>query len=434
MTSNPLLRSLGGVALNSGFLIGLTFLSGVVLARLLGAEGRGEYGTMLFISQFVVFLSSLAAFDGAAYEVRRNKKHADRFVSTIVLVSAPWLLFANAAAAAYLFSLGEEAFLHHEIAAIFVCINASFFFSLVLCIYRCDADFVPINRNRFWAAVLFLIAIGVYAIALSPTAIAALLIFGATRLFTIVKGLFQHRRALFQSVDRKLGRVMIKSALRFLPATWAQVFGNQIDRLVVVWLWSGAALGHYFVAYSAITAAIGLVTQAMAVVLLPSLTDMEEEQKSFEVSRLIRFSLLFAVAIVGGAFLVIPFAIPLVYGSTFGPAVPIALGLSIAFCLWPMRTILVEALRSTGSGAKPFQMALAIIAIVAIGTAVHDLSQPLLLCAWLGAANAAAVLIGLYYLRREQIIRLDGSILPKMGDIVFLLTRARNLALNLMTK
>jgi|GEM_PF-6822938 len=431
VTSNPLLRSLGGVALNSGFLFGLTFLSGVVLARLLGAEGRGEYGTMLFISQFVIFLFSQAAFDSAAYEVRLSKKHAHRFVSTLVLVSAPWLLFANVAAAAYLFSPGKEAFLLHEIAVIFVCINASFFFSLVLCIYRCGADFVPINRNRFWSAVLFLIAIGAYAIAFSLDAISALLIFAATRVFTIVKGLFQYRSALFQSVDRKLGRAMIRSALRFLPAAWAQVFGNQIDRIVVVWLWSGAAIGHYFVAYSAITAAIGLVTQAMAVVLLPSLTDMDQDKKSFEVSRLIRFSLLFALAIVGGAFLVIPFAIPLVYGGTFAPAVPIALGLSIAFCLWPMRTILVEALRSTGSGAKPLQMAMAIIAIVAIGSAVHDLSQPLFLCAWLGAANAAAVLIGLYYLSCEKIIRLDGSILPKIGDLAFLLTRARNLALKL---
>lgn len=410
-----------------GFTI-LTFLSGFLVARLLGAEGRGHYGTIQFWSQFVMVLCTFSLYQAGTVILRNDGQDPRPHLSAMFFVSA-----ALYGITVMVILLGVS---FGVISVEGVSVGAGLFYLLAMAavsylnrsfdsLETAQLRFTTINIERLIApgsAVVILVVVALFG---TVTLELVLLAFLIGKLPVLAVRFWRYRHFLLRAVDLDFARRASGLGLKFHMAQSLTIISQQIDRLVLVSTWPADRLGHYFVAMSAAGAGFAMLTQAIGMTLLPSLAGCAKEQRRDRTERVFRYCLIAASGFSVMIILTAPFLIPFIFGEAFRPAVIYTQGLAVAMALSPLSAVVLEANRAVARGRPGVEMAIASLLIFLGIYVMTGFAEAWQLFLAMGLANFAAILVGLRHPISAGDFRLSHGLIPRPQDILFLLREIR---------
>jgi enterobacterial common antigen flippase len=323
--SGGYLVSVRATAAMSMSVMGLSAVTGLVLARFLGASGRGSYAAIsAYLGSAVTVgecgLSTAICF----YVAHRRREAADiiRTARTMLLALGTVTAVASLLAAPLLFHRHGGGLTGFRVVAICM----PMMFVLIVYVFALQATAI-----RQWNLVRFCQPV-VYA-----AGIALLAALGGLTVQTAVAGLLVSSAAQW-AVARRLARRAVPEAGRFrrdlvgplfrygftnLAASTPYLVNTQLDQLVLAVLVPPAELGRYAVAVSVSTISYPVAT-AFGSVAMPRIAARDNARGSAEPEILraaVIGSLLVGLVTAGGLCVLAPVVIPRILGEGYRPAV-----------------------------------------------------------------------------------------------------------------
>jgi O-antigen/teichoic acid export membrane protein len=434
MKSPSLSTSMISTSLSSVLFTLLTFASGVVLARCLGEEGRGQYGAAYFWAQFLISLGSLSVFEAAI--VRRDADvPAERYLSSLLVVAA-----ALAIAAIGVFGLATAAGavnvqgVSNATLILFVaaCALISLLSRAMSTVENMRHNFKLLNFERLFSPFMFVLFSVAAAFLFGGTVISLMGAFLLSILPLFLLRLRRFRKAIFLPVNLDFSNAAVRLGARFHVAATLTLVATQLDRLILVYAWGPERLGHYFVALSIAGAGLSMVSQALGVTLLPMLSAVHPAVRRQRVERLFRYTIFATAMFVAGIWILAPVAIPIVYGAAFAPTILYAKCLSLALAPLPLRSIVLEVNRSVQKGRPGLEMAAASLVVFLVlfaCTQFHRISDLF----WaIGLSNVAAIVVGLRHPLAAGDMRLGSALVLTRTDFTYLASQFLSYARGMM--
>jgi len=333
-------------------LAALGIATGLLAARLLGPQGRGELAAIQLIANTLSGVALLGLGDSLAYFSSREPDRRATYASTSVLiasaVSLPFILLGYVAIPAVLSGYANEVVVAAQIYLLYLLINAlvglpyqalrgaeHFRAWNVLRVLPAGSWLVLLlaawslgKRQSDWLALMYLVIIAGLVIPVWATVIG------------LVRGRFTPRFA----ACGPLIRYGLPSSISAVP----QIITSRVDQIVVAATLAPEALGFYAVALACSGLASPL-TSALSALVLPFVAQQSQEEERTRVfSKAVRTGVF--VGLIAGVLVacVTPIILPLLFGSSFRPAVPAALILAAAAAVAAVNGVLEEGFRGLG--------------------------------------------------------------------------------------
>lgn len=343
--------------------------TGILAARLLQPEGRGALAELLLWPGLIAGLMLLSLPHGLALVAARTggERHAGLLRTALALVLA--LSVAGIAlgwpALALLVDARDRLGLAQAYLALFLPVH--FLALTLLGLDQGQQRFTRYNAIRLLPSVTYLLgllALWLLGLARVETVIWAAWAGTAVTAFArlaLVRGDLGARASAAEART-----LLHESGLIHITAVIGMV-AEQIDRIVVVSLFPDAAVGQYVVALTLASTAFGLVSTAFHTTVLPEVARCPSPDRAarLAVRRLVQTLLL------SGALLLVmapavPFALPLLFGEAYRPAVPVCLLLLAAHVPLSWNGVAIVALRAMGDWrAGPVTQAIVLAAFLA---------------------------------------------------------------------
>jgi O-antigen/teichoic acid export membrane protein len=378
-------RPLASTAAASGALAVCGLLSGMLAARLLGVEGRGELAAAQAWPLFLATVGSFGLTETIAYFAARDPSRARAALATGLVLAAPVVLVAIAAGMWLL----PRVLRGHSIEVQQVATLCLVLVPLMTLTVAPSQALRGVGRYASWNVLRLITPLAWLAtlVAVQGTDHANVptlaLAFIAT---TALAGGVSHLhawRTLAGSVrpDRSLVRPMLTYSAPTMAAMVPQWLNQRLDQLIVIALLDARALGLYVVAVAWSSAAhpLAMVVAHNAVPALAGAADVR--QRAHLVYRT------GAMAAIGTSLLLLlatPTLLPLIFGIEFQSAVAVALVMVLAGAVEATNVVGAECLRGVG---RPRVVLLA----ECVGLAVTVVTLPLLVLVGgiMGAAAAS---------------------------------------------
>jgi enterobacterial common antigen flippase len=332
-------------------------LTGLMAARLLGPQGRGE---MAAIQSWVFLIASLATLgmtEAVIFFISRSPKETGAYLFTAHLLTVisglvfaaagwwlmPWLLAAQTAAV----------------------MNAARFFLLMMIplfglfsyyeALRATGRWRTWNMLRVLPNLLWMVILGcAFVLPLMANAVLLSLLFPVVFLVQVIPSLGVLLRQvsatgrLNVNLVRPLMGYGIPTTLSVLPRT----LNLRLDQMLMAGFLAPQSLGLYAAAVAWSGASTG-VFAAIGQVLFPRLSGMlDRGSQKAELSRAIRVTILFDMALTGGLLALTPWCFPFLFGPDFASAVPFALVLVGANGFVNVNATLASGLQGLGLPRK----------------------------------------------------------------------------------
>jgi len=368
----------------------LGIVTGLLSARLLGPQGRGELAAIQLWPMFIVALGMLGMPEAVVYFASRSPERAGRYLTTsvVLIIGAslfslgigwwlmPWLLQAQSddivqAARVFLLVMlivyGLAGMPHQVLRAVgarrawnaFRILPSAGWLVGLLAAFAWFSSANSILLSRFYLLAHLALLLPVIPIVLRYVAPP----FRVTRQFA-----------------RPLASYGIPSMLNVLP----QMLNLRLDQLLIATFLSPKSLGLYIVAVAWSGAATPILN-AVGPVLFPRVSKIADPIEQFKLlGRVIRLTALSVLALVAILFLLTPVFVPLLFGAAFREAVLPALILVVASGFSSLNSMLGDGLRGLG---RPRD----VLAAETLGLVVTVVSLSALLPTWqiIGAAVAS---------------------------------------------
>jgi O-antigen/teichoic acid export membrane protein len=329
----------------------LGFVSGVLLARTLGLEGRGQLAAIQALPLLVGSIGMLGLQDGIIYFGARERHRVGEYgVLATILIA----LFGIPIVTASYFAL--PLFLHrHEPSTIFagrvtlLLLFANALLGLSTFVLRAQHRIPRWNALRVLPQVTWVLVIVALAASgrATPTSIAltylaALFALGCAALAVIREPLRQGRRP-----DFGLAPALLRYSLPLALGSTPQVLGESIDRLIIAVLLSEEDLGLYSVAASWSLMML-LPGAALFGTAFSKIAGMQAPADQWRFTRNSVWASV-AVSVAGGVALVAASPwIPRVFGTEFAGAVPSACVLVLSAGIRNVTRMLQVGLKACG--------------------------------------------------------------------------------------
>lgn len=415
-----------GTSVSSALVTALTFLSGVLIARTLGPEGRADYGMLLLVAQTAASIGCLSFFDAAVVHIQRRVGNAIDVLPTMVASALIITVFATGVTvlAVYVFQIRLPGVSHGFLLAICFLIIATLL--LIQCfsaVERSGLNFHMINVERVGSPAVFslLIASTWQYFGTSLTAAFAVCLFVSSKFPAIFAWLYRYRMNIVGPLVKDFAKKTLRTGLNLHVAVALGAIASQLDRFFAAASWPKDLLGYYFVAFSAIGAGYSVVTTALNTVLLPYLAGLEAVNRSNKISQIIRLTFILTSVTILFGWLIIPYALPLLYGIAYVQAVDMALWLLLALAVLPLKAIVLETGRSLGKGRPSVEMALVSFGTMLLGYYLTGFSTPIMLILFFGLSNILSTISGMRHMLTDGDIRLSLALLPGVDDLRFLM-------------
>lgn len=345
---SPLLSVVTRLFLVSGSTTVIGLITGPLQARSLGPNGRGELAAITAVS---LFLPIIAGFGLEAFVTRETARGTPpaEVVGTIGLTT----LVVGIVLAPAGFPLSALLAGRHHIVHIFILIQFLMlpFFLLAQVVY-----YLLVGLERWTAITAFRLipAVGAASVIVilfvfnSMTVSAVAIVTLSTSVIAVLPGL---------PAVRSIGRLqvrpsLLRNAIPFGLQTWlgtlAVLTNGRLDQLLMIGLVAPRQLGLYAVAVTASS----LSTQVSYSLSSPLLSRVAAGERQL-VARSLRITLSFVIAVNVLLALIIPFVLPLLFGSRFDDAVPMALILLAAAVPLCATSVLSSAMVADGHPKIP---------------------------------------------------------------------------------
>lgn len=410
--------------------LGASFVIGVLVARALGPQGKGMLYAIMQVSAILIVMLDFGITTSTVYFLSRGEISAGTAAGNAAVFSLS--LGAIGAPIVYLLLSGPLAIVHGVpgVAVVFA--------MLIL----------PTSLLAAWMGS---ISMGLgdmvlplwYSIASSATTLGGLAVLGALGRGSIagvvalsVAGTVVGICVFFLGLRKRLGRVSFDmAAARSRTGFSAKVYlsdlaghlHNRQDVLILGWLAGAASVGLYSVGIS-FAELTWYIPSALGAVIIAKGGRTSSESGVDYVSRTARVALLFMAATVLCSAPVVPWLVPLIYGTPFAPSVlaffallPGVVADGVTRILWNFQTTQGRLYWRQAIASTLFNVVLVVLLVPRWGV--------------VGAALASSIsytAIGIFVVTRfcsDTGSRLSDVLTPRRADVQTILTTARGLLL-----
>lgn len=358
-------RAFLGTFGTSLFIQACTLAQGVIVARLLGPTGRGEFAAVLLWPMFFAFVSMFGV--NVAIARRAAKAPSTETITQASLILA--LLTSCLGMVAGVFAL-PHLLLENQLSLLPLARNALVLIpaiqvsSYLGAIDKGSGKFLRFNITRaVFNPVYLSCLIALWILSLREVLWFVQAIFAAYVASATVRLVWTFRRPRIQGMVRQCAGTLREAAPFGIVQIGVEAC-SRLDSILVLWLLGTENLGLYAVALSAAGVA-GSIAEATHTVTFAIAAQSQREEGFERLARVFRCSaIVWAVAsiLLAGA---MPMLLPLVFGRDFSPAILIAVAAIPGTAFGGLAIVLDQALRAQG---KPFAGLLA--RLVSIGTMV----------------------------------------------------------------
>lgn len=426
--------------ITQAILIPLGIVSSIIIARMLGVEGRGVYAYIVLLSSFFIPILSFGYPAGAVYEISKRRFSVQNISFSNVLVSVGQGTFIAAIifVAWYFDKLGKtgQQIPAGGIAIIIALIYTNTLLRFSLKNIVADSWFTLDNIIQISRKIIIPIMVIVMMIIFSNKILGGIigLLTGSTiLLLVVVVNIWKKYRPVFRlNVD------FIKKSYAYGFKGWlgniAITANTRIDQLVLGVVASAEALGNYSIAVM-LSELIWIIPAALGQVIYNRVAGDKDSEASLELVKkthriVLSFLLLctFLVAVAG------PYIIPWVYGDDFRGAILPFLILLPGTLIMVSTKLLAKLFTASGHIAitNKVQIISSIVSIVLYLTLIPRMGI-------LGAAIGASVgyafgaVVFWYFYKKIISSHLGELFFTKRSDIVWVLDRCRQLWKSLKT-
>lgn len=346
-SQHSFLRSVGKTA---GFNLtgtGISAITGVFLARLLGPGGRGDYAAVTSYFGLALVLFELGLGPSVVYHVSKDRRGHAGYVWTAAGLLVPLTI----AAALVSLILGVTVFgdsptrraafmlLPFSIAFSFACAPASFALQ--------SLDLHSWNLTRLSQPILFcILTIGASIVTtLNVSLVINLMNVSLALQMALAWLLYARVSSQRGSFQARLIRPMLRFGILNMSSSAPNVFNGRFDQIALAVMVSSAALGQYAVAVSLSVLAAPLV-MAFGQVAFPSLARGERIPETIRIAT--RGSILVSVVIVALILAAGPFIVPALFGPGYGSVTGLLLVLAPGAAVVVVNQVLGDVLRGLG--------------------------------------------------------------------------------------
>jgi O-antigen/teichoic acid export membrane protein len=329
------------VLFSSVFTLFLNISTGILVARFLGPDGRGEQAAMIMWPQFLAYIITFGIPSSLVYFLKTHKERSESYFSAAVILSV--VLGAAAAIGGWFFipywlkEYSSPVVLFSQM-SLLLCplfVMAAFLNSVL----QAYDQFKLLNVAKVFGPAVTLILIVLLAVTrtITPMMTAIAYLIGALPiticLFIVLARRLRLRFRVVGTRYKELFRYGIKAYGIDLLGT----ISMQVDQLLVVALLKPAEMGLYVIALS-LSKMLRVFQTSIVTVLFPKAAGNDESTVMNMTMMSFRIGTFITASVSVLAFLMAPFALRILYGSEFMPA------------LIPFQILLAREVVSSGTG------------------------------------------------------------------------------------
>lgn len=414
-------RHIGLNLFGSLFITFLGFISGVLAARILGPEGRGELGQLVFAAQLVAGLTFISVSDVIVISAGRTMGRCVE-VYDLAVRACTAVTGVNAIVVALIAVHFADSFPSIDPTALVM------FCAATMTVTGIDSLAQGVSRStsshRIWEMTRVLTP-ALYTLTLAvlyfiPSNLNLILIGHSLALLLPipVKVYFLfHARSHFGENNHFFNKSLFwKNLLILMPPAILAAISAQSDRLILTLDADHQEFGFYIASWSIPYAATGVALVCTKHFLLPALSATTDENVHAFTRQFngITSTLMFCITL--GQIVLLPYMQPIIFGDQFSPGIPISQMIAFAFYTWPARQNVVEMLKNYKRSAPMINIE--IIYVLSAGAAFCALRMigmnTLFAMAWsLIGANLAATIYAFKFAYGNNFLReLSYSLVP----------------------
>jgi len=312
-------RVLGPMGFDAAILI-TNLITGIIVARALGPDGRGELAATLLITQITAWVFGMGVSEAVAYHQARKPEDAPRLMTTWLLMTGPFMLVGFLVAQLLLpvifAAQTEEAI---DLARIYLLviplISLQQIFGGVL---LGDHDFHFYNLTRFLypaaAALIYAAYLLFDAFSVETALVANAVALAIAVLIAARRAIVRHGLGRF---DKPLMRSTLTYGIKAHGGSTAALVNARLDLLIMPAFLAAADVGLYSVATNVATI-IPTLTGTIALMALPVAARRGGSPRTVLITLQTTVGLALAMAI--PLAILAPWLLELVYGEEFGAA------------------------------------------------------------------------------------------------------------------
>lgn len=347
---------------------GMNVATGIISARTLGANGRGEMSAMLVWPMLLAYLLTLGLPAALRYWIRREPERRAELFTTAVAGAALSSLVAVAIGVTFI-----PRWLHAYPPDIVRAAQIVMFFSpevmlslITTAMLETLGDFYSANATRYAMVGFTLLGLAILAAGHWMTPFSGALAYVCAPVVVALWTLWKLRAHLrFRVFDpRPAARLLGSYAVRSYVIDLMNVIATQIDTVLVIAFLSPADVGIYAVALNA-SRVINILHQSVAAVIFPEATGHDSRIVVAMVERAARVSTAIALPFGAALALALPVLLPLFYGTAFARGIAVGQVLTLEAVVSGLIAVLAQAFMALGRpGSVTMLQSLGLAAVV----------------------------------------------------------------------
>lgn len=382
---------------------GLTMVSGIITARILGVEGRGIVALVFALGLMGSQLTFGGSFPNAIAKNLAERRLAARDGLRSIARRRSWLLVLPCLATAAIMLVLQRADLDGDGLALAGAVAVMTFQTiafriLVGCLQGEVGHLGRMAAVALLPQLLFVSVLSVFWVTGWPVnALGSLVIFFAASFAGLTLGFKALARPTRRKEDELDETEMWTVTRKYYVSGVRPIAGLGLDRVVIGGLLGNVYLGLYAAA-TAISTLCSTVGSAVSVIVLPRVAMLHTDPAAQRalIRRWVVWAAMLIVLVVVAVEIILAPTIRIAFGPEFEGAIPVARWLVLADGLLGFRLVLIAVLQGQGRGgiASWIEFALTPVMIVAIVLACLDANLPAVGVAMVVTAALSVVSLG----------------------------------------
>ena len=302
----------------------IKFAAGAVLARAMGANGRGLLAAITVVPILIASLSDMGVRQAAAHAIARKRATTEEVTSAILVLFAVSAFIGVSASVGYLKFNGLPSFTPDLIALATLSVPLTIFISYCSGIFLGHQQIAQFSRLGWFPEMIrfgIILILAVFAMVTVRTALIAQLI--ASGMMGLYAFFLVRKLTTFKwRVDPALIRSLLSVSSAFALSLFMVNLNYRLNMIVMQHVSTLREIGFFAVALSLVELVLQIPTSLSAIVFARSAGARDDQAFSLKVVVLMRWTTV-AAAIAGvGLCIICPVFVPLAYGKEFAACVP----------------------------------------------------------------------------------------------------------------
>ncbi|MFA7306229.1 MAG: oligosaccharide flippase family protein [Hyphomicrobium sp.] len=333
--------------------LGFGIATGVLAARLLGPQARGELAEIQFWAGAIAGIGICSLPSALSFFIARGQGSVSMSGSALACALALATLSLTCGLAFIAFAVGPDQRNLQMLYLLFF-LPANFIALTLVAIDHGRQDFTRYNFYRLLPQSTYLVGM---LVLWQQSALNIPTLLAASWLGTALVCAGRWRLARHNGISVPQIREMaalLRTGIEFHATAFAGILFQNADRVICITYFTHADLGRYAVALALSGAGLGIVSSATSIVLFPKLAAAQSfAARRHLVRNALGASCIVALMINAGIALIIPLLLPFLFGYEYEEAVSVAILLCIAqipMCFVQTATVALRALNDWRAG------------------------------------------------------------------------------------